>query len=208
MHYARGGEQHAILKLILGAPRDHSTIAAMAHVQQHVSDLATSATQNARSMRGGGGAEYWRDFGFLAASDFDGAEDVASYVDQLIARRQALSPSVASSALIEDHHQLFMVGAGWDDQNGAFIVKACKPTPCTKAGPLSSAVPLHLQLSYEGRGSRYELTAFLAEGVSINDESMNSRVLYGVWATAPSQHKHLFSLSRLGSLGEPWRLQD
>lgn len=221
MRYARGGERHAALRLILGAADDPA-------VEQALSALCDSSERSGgtigtgRSSTGGGsehrtetplmraegGAEYWHYFGFLAASDFDCAHETLKYVDEQLRRQRELSssPQCRPTSAVS-----MLVGAGWDEQNGTFTAEAPLPQaterapPSPSSAPVSSvammnAVPLRLTLRYESRGT-YELTGFLADGVG--DETIGQGrvpMLYGVWATAPSQHKHLFALRLVASL--------
>jgi len=76
MCYARGGERHAVLRLILGTPEDPALEQAIAGIRDadaeqlaSRSDAAgggsSSSNNNTRQlMRAEGGAEYWRYFGF------------------------------------------------------------------------------------------------------------------------------------------------
>ncbi|CAK0816461.1 unnamed protein product [Prorocentrum cordatum] len=215
MQYARGGERHASLRLLMG-PRSDPAVAraleALRAAQAGRADAAAGEHGGQRPrMRAEGNADFWNFFGFLAASDFDGPVERAQYVDEQMRRRREVgSPShggagAAGRASATDG----LVGAGWDEQNGGFTVEAAIPcrVPGSPGGAeaatppaLASAVPLRLRLRYESRGdASYELTGFLADG---RDADNGHRVpaLYGVWATAPSQHKHLFVLHRVAAL--------
>eukprot|EP00927_Polykrikos_kofoidii_P033432 TRINITY_DN28267_c0_g1_i1.p1 TRINITY_DN28267_c0_g1~~TRINITY_DN28267_c0_g1_i1.p1 ORF type:complete len:765 (-),score=140.02 TRINITY_DN28267_c0_g1_i1:111-2405(-) len=262
MRYARGGERHAALQVVLGPKGDpavdraRSFFRAAANSDQEDDGAASSASAEHR-LRSEGRAEYWHFFGFLADSDFDCAAETAQYVDeQLEQRRKVPAMSTSRQTLGTGASSMMLEGAGWDDQNGAFTVEAALPrpkrtggsagpsSPSSKARPTTpkqstsepstpqhhanasdSAIPLRLNLTYERRGSNYQMTGFLAEGRSCNDEALLqhshgdghgshggkaavmsavdaqfSPAIYGVWATAPSQHKHLFVLRRLRDL--------
>merc|ERR1712218_64067 len=146
-------------------------------------------------MRAEGGAEYWHYFGFLAPSDFDCARETLGYLDEEIRRqREHKASSLYQRACGSTDRAPGLVGAGWDEQNGPFTADAVLPQVSARSttgatSTFSNALPLRLTFRYEGRGT-YELMAFLAE--SAGNEERGSPMLYGVWATAPSQHKHLF----------------
>lgn len=120
-----------------------------------------------------------------------------------------------------------LIGEGWDAQNGAFTLEAKVPTAAVEA-VVNGTVP-RLTITAEGSLSlkvvmRYcdgkcpvELVSFLGEGepsstaggvmaggtscrrVSVAHRSIQ-RMLYGVWNTAGSTHRHLFALRWLGPL--------
>lgn len=99
-----------------------------------------------------------------------------------------------------------LVGAGWEEQSGPFVVEAVFAAPAAAAVAASgagaeltqaSAVPLRLLLRYKDRRSACELTGFLSEGCALCDGGEPTRVLYGVWGTVPSERKHLFLLQRV-----------
>jgi len=247
MRYARGGERHAELRLVLGLAGDPKTEQATAAFLAAYGNGDGAGSGEGDTVGGGapvmmhgegGNAEYWRYFGFLAVSDFDCAKETVQYIDEVIERRrQPSSPSQVGSPLrrawaasansssetgddelgLEPTAPAMLTGAGWDGQNGAFeaeaLVPYLPPPPSSSAsraasmggpavagsaGVLANAVPLRLRLKYHSRGSTYELTGFLAEGT--NPDGRRVPTLYGVWATTPSHHRHLFVLRRAGPL--------
>jgi len=224
MRYARGGERHAALRLVLGAAGDPAVAQAVAAMRAAgdadgggpggpgSGSSGAGSSSGAPLMRAEGKAEYWHYFGFLADSDFDCAHETLKYVDEQIRRQREVSSSQQHRPRRQEVSLL--VGAGWDEQNGAFVAEAPLPyaverapsSPNGSAGGVSvamtNAVPLRLSLRYESRGT-YELTGFLAEGAGEPGGRARAPVLYGVWATAPSQHKHLFALRLLAPLPDP-----
>jgi len=249
MRYARGGERHAELKLVLGAAGDksveHATAAFLA-AHKNVRDFEADEDGGhppTRMQGEGGHAEFWRYFGFLAASDFDNAGETVRYLDEVIERRrQPSSPTSQSGSPLNRSTSAtcgpMLQGAGWDGQNGTFLAEAVLPvtpplpTPSSRnssgAAITANAVPLRLQLTYRTRGSTYQLTGFLAEGAApaaapgsdggrgvccggagaeaeggadgASGAAGRVPVLYGVWATMPSNHKHLFVLRKVAPL--------
>lgn len=220
MCYARGGEKHADLRLILGLEGDpavdrgsEALRAAAGLTAQHDEEPEeASSSSGRRSVRASPSAQYWHYFGFLANSDFDGPVDTVRYIDEQVRKRRQQPMSLSPSS----SEKLKLVGVGWDEQNGLFTAEAQLPKmPMTSAlrsrgrgrsGILgadleSGSVPLKLKLRYDRSWSSYELTAFLTDGRA-GEASKGARVpaMFGVWATAPSQHKHLFVLRRTGTL--------
>mmetsp|Transcript_25184 Transcript_25184/g.79377 ORF Transcript_25184/g.79377 Transcript_25184/m.79377 type:complete len:721 (+) Transcript_25184:87-2249(+) len=213
MRYARGGERHAALRLILGAAGDPAVEQAAAALRaaedgdQGTGGGSSSGSSQQPRLRTEGGAEYWHYFGFLAESDFDCAHETLKYVDEQL-RRQREKRSAAQHSWPGRPAVSMLAGAGWDEQNGAFVAEAPLPQVASHAAAatgasaaMATAVPLRLTLRYETRGT-YELTAFLAEGAA-EGGGRRVPVLYGVWATAPSQHKHLFALRQVAPLPMP-----
>lgn len=222
MRYARGGETHAQLRLVLGASDEVERTAASLRREAGEEDATvdvvdesngtTGDNNRRRPVKAGESAEYWNYFGFLADSDFDCLTETRLYIDEQIRRRhQPSSPSHTGPAKVKTLEEVpKLVGAGWDNQNGFFTAEAIlPPIPPRRMFQrrISSSVPLKLSFRYEGSRSTYELTAFLADG-SVPSEERNQRAvclqvpaLFGVWATAPSQHKHLFVLKRSDELG-------
>lgn len=248
MRYARGGERHSTMRLVLGPYGDPAIEQATEAFQDFIiarhrgdggSGLSSSggeaggfggreadaggssstgahpSTQPGRNMRAeGDGAAFWNYFGFLASSDFDCADEASRYIDEQIARRRTVRSPAQGSA---PTRLPALVGAGWDEQNGAFTVEGTlRPsTSAPSTSPvLAGASPVFLRLRYESRRSTLELTGFLAEGRADVQGQAHPCMLYGVWATAPSHHKHLFALQRIAgasestaflpSAGEPW----
>lgn len=223
MCYARGGEKHADLRLILGLQGDPAVdrgsealraAAGLTDAQHDEEPEEASSSSGRRSVRTSPSAQYWHYFGFLANSDFDGPVDTVRYIDEQMRKRrqQPASPSQSNSGTLGK--DLKLVGVGWDEQNGLFTAEAQLPKMPTvsalrsrgRSGVLgadleSGAVPLRLKLRYDRSWSSYELTAFLTDGRA-GEASKGARVpaMFGVWATAPSQHKHLFVLRRTGTL--------
>lgn len=219
MRYARGGERHAAFRLVLGTEGDPAVErvsvalrAAEAGVaaRQQADGIADDGTSRRQAMRAEGGAEYWHYFGFLAASDFDCAKESVRYLEEQIRRRRLPSSPTHTGPLPPPRPKaLTLVGAGWDEQNGWFTVEAPVPTPAalpsgtsTPAPCMANAVPLRLTLQYERNHTTYELTGFLADGTDSSPGTEPVQALYGVWATAPSQHRHLFVLRRVAPLAD------
>eukprot|EP00930_Biecheleria_cincta_P051421 TRINITY_DN36607_c0_g1_i1.p1 TRINITY_DN36607_c0_g1~~TRINITY_DN36607_c0_g1_i1.p1 ORF type:complete len:735 (+),score=117.30 TRINITY_DN36607_c0_g1_i1:74-2278(+) len=221
MCYARGGEKHADLRLILGLAGDPAVdrgkealrVAAGLTAEFDEEPEEVSSSSGRRHVRSAPSAQYWHYFGFLANSDFDGPVDTVRYIDEQIRKRRQQPSSPSASNSEELGKDLKLVGVGWDEQNGLFTAEAQLPKmPVLGAGgrgrsgvlgtPFeSSAVPLRLKLRYDQSWSSYELTAFLTDGRA-GEAGKGVRVptLFGVWATAPSMHKHLFVLRRTGTL--------
>ncbi|CAE7280987.1 unnamed protein product [Symbiodinium natans] len=209
MCYARGGDSHAGLRLILGLQGDPQVDRATealtaAAAEMDSSQQPASSSSSRRGGRAGGSAEYWRYFGFLADTDFDCATETVRYIEEQIRRRREPSSiaEVAASALCASSGKdLMLVGAGWNEQNGLFTAEAQLPKVPSSATGGSGAVPLRLILKFAHSWSTYELTAFLTDGAcDAGGKMCRVPTLYGVWATTPSQHRHLFVLRRAGTL--------
>ncbi|CAE7735786.1 Catsper1 [Symbiodinium sp. CCMP2456] len=208
MCYARGGDAHAGLRLILGLQGDpqvdRATEALTAAAAEMDISQQPSSSSSRRSGRAGGSAEYWRYFGFLADTDFDCETETVRYIEEQIRRRREPSSiaEVAANALCASSGKdLMLVGAGWNEQNGFFTAEAQLPKVPSSATGGSGAVPLRLALKFAHSWSTYELTAFLTDGTcDAGGKLRRVPTLYGVWATTPSQHRHLFVLRRAGTL--------
>lgn len=202
MVYARGGERHAQFWLHLGPG---------AAAESKMGE----ASQRSGRIRAGDMAEYWRDFGFLARSDFDSAADLSVYVDELI-RQRRVNGSVVSSPSNKDagasrapNRNLPLEkdlknsqqpaapssinGIGWDEQNGEFEVSGEVLDPTAPGrGHL-----VKLQLQYRENSTVIEFLAFPAR--LCNPDGGNGTsvdALYGVWNTTTARHRHLFVLKR------------
>ncbi|CAE8583626.1 unnamed protein product, partial [Polarella glacialis] len=153
MCYARGGERHAALRLVLhsaaepgsGDPgawgsRQQAEEALRVEVEEacRISGGAAASSQGSPSqsgrsgangrvpVRAGANAEYWHFFGFLADSDFDCASETVKYVDEQIRRRRQPSSPSHTGPVKSPHSAKVptLVGAGWDEQNGLFTAEA------------------------------------------------------------------------------------
>lgn len=207
MCYARGGDAHAGLRLILGLQGDpqvdRATEALTAAAAEMDVSQQPSSSSSRRSGRAGGSAEYWRYFGFLADTDFDCETETVRYIEEQIRRRREPSSiaEVAANALCASSGKdLMLVGAGWNEQNGLFTAEAQLPKVPSSVTGGCGAVPLRLVLKFAHSWSTYELTAFLTDGCDAGGKLRRVPTLYGVWATTPSQHRHLFVLRRAGTL--------
>jgi len=206
MCYARGGDTHAGLRLILGLQGDPQVERATEALAAAAADMDPSqhpaSSSSRRSGRASASAEYWRYFGFLADTDFDCATETVRYIEEQIRRRRepsSIAEVARSATCASSGKELMLMGAGWNEQDGFFTAEAQLPKVPSSATGGAGAVPLRLVLKFASGWSTYELTAFLTDGWC---EGKSSRVptLYGVWATTPSQHRHLFALRRAGSL--------
>ena len=234
MRYARCGDRHAALRLVLGPAGSPATECAMAEflpapelsaaeaapedgTEDGAPEVGSTPPRRREMLCAEGSAEYWNFFGFFPSSDFDCGKEKWSYCDEVSERRrqQPASPSAFLPPAKASASGMMLAGAGWDEQNGPFLAEATftervavPQRPSSQRGPqnqasfTANAVPLRLTLKYLTRGGTFEFTAFIAG----DDEP----VLYGVWATAPSHHKHLFSLRRAApqpgssTAGKPW----
>lgn len=195
MCYARGGDTHAALRLVLGLA-DHPALEMAA---AELASLAQAGGLDASRRRSTANAEYWRSFGFLASTDFDCAMETVHYIEEQIQRRreaQAERRGRPHATCASSGKDLKLIGVAWNEENGFYTAEAQLPK---MPGRSAGAVPLRLSLKAQATGNvAYELSGFLTYGEK--GEGGRVPVLYGVWATSPSQHQHLFALRRVQTL--------
>jgi len=203
MCYARGGDTHTALRLVLGLADNPQLELAAAELASLAEAARPDGPSGCLRRRSTATAEYWRSFGFLASSDFDSAMESVHYIEEQIQRRREAAASAQMRRLHGRHatcaqsgKDLKLIGVGWNEENGFYTAEAQLPK---MPGRSAGAVPLRLSLKAQ-RNVAYEFSAFLTYGEG--DEG-RVPVLYGVWATSPSQHKHLFALRRVRTLSSP-----
>lgn len=137
MCYARGGDSHAALRLVLGLADNPALELAAAEL----ASLAQAGGLDASRRRSTANAEYWRSFGFLASTDFDCAMETVHYIEEQIQRRREAQASQGRqhATCATSGKDLKLIGVGWNEENGFYTAEAQLPK---MPGRSAGAVPL------------------------------------------------------------------